>query len=282
MLSPFVIYAQQFYLKAQSGKNYPMNKSSYESASMYHTIYDNFTSDSVRENTSFYSLGKGREQHMAIGYDLNKYLALELGFSYLQGLTSTFSWKENYEVFIKPEYYLHINYKVERKGGMLSTSPALIIHAHSSRINPFLKVGLQIAYCSLQDKLEMKTLNTIPSYIGSEHMESILKFKDQTAVGYVLGAGMEINMFHNLSSFLSGEISQLSIKPTSASRTSYIVDDEDLFSSLSISEKEFVYSDSPLNNTPVNQPSQLLANKVSFSSWSINFGLKYSFVRDVK
>ena len=278
LLSPG-IKAQFFYVKARTGVNYAMDKSSYTTVSHFHTIYFDHTKNDSNTLVSHYSMGEGSTQSVLAGYSLNRFLAVELEMAYTGSKTEKFDWVDNYDQAGNTAYLMHFSYYLERKGHMINLSPALLCYYRFGKFSPYAAAAINLGRCSLEDALNIRLFNTLPGYVGYEHVSEVLKYQDKLVSGYKATAGCGYELFGNLSAYLSFEISEVSSTPVKSRITSYIVNYEDQLKTLSVSQSEYVYVKEPVKTTNKDEPSQLLAGKISYSSWSMNLGVRYNFIR---
>jgi hypothetical protein len=210
-------------------------------------------------------------------------LTLDLGYIYLDN--NNFGPEASLSFFIgKPKTIEHIvdgeidkQIIINRK--MLFFSPALfMIGTSKNEVNPYLSSGLLFNLWGNVTKTEFITKNE------TEKTEKISKINLNNAIGYKSKLGVLYSEDSEL--FFYGELQyqMISIAYKSEQLKSYKVNDIDLLSTLSVSEKEIEYqmelnhdsNYSLFNKLDPNKPLNIATNYANFNHFGLSGGLLWN------
>lgn len=209
-----------------------------------------------------YSLGKGLDFGLNVGYMMNANVGAELGVSYLLGGKTTFEDNSTYGTS-----------KVDIKGKMLRLVPAIVIATGMEKINPYAKLGLIIGIGSIKYTGHVTTSSAFKSGGPGDFVQ---KNKGGVAIGVMGAVGADFTLNDMLSVFAEINVEGLSYAPTKGELTEYKENGVDKLADLSVNAKKFEYVkkySSNENNSP-DVASKRLREKSPFSSVGLNVGIK--------
>ena len=225
------------------------------------------------------SYGKGFNFGGAVGYMFNKNIGAELGINYLVGGEITGSRVENNSGASFSDNYIS---EGKSSAKMLQFRPTIILSAGLDKINPYAKFGILIGSGSIEQSTNgtSKSINSFggSTITNSSTSDSTFKADGGTAIGFHSALGLSLNVNKNMSIFVELNMVNMSYAPTKGTQTSYNVNGVDQLSSLTISSTQLEFVDSTNSSDvqlPTN-PTKVLKENYAFSSFGINFGLKYS------
>ncbi len=202
------------------------------------------------------SFGNGMNINLKLGYNFTDNLGFELGANYLLGSTQTIE---------KDEDYLK-----EGKSSGLRLSPQLTFRLENGLYS---RMGLVVPVMG-------STIATVndKSNTGVETKISV-ENKGSFSVGFIGSIGYSYKVSDNLSVFGELEYLSLTIKQGTSSITEYTMNGTDVLSTLKTIQKETEYVDEVKNtdNTNVDAPRKVLANRAPFSAIGLNIGVMMSF-----
>lgn len=281
-------FAQKFYLKAGGGYKLQAGKTSFINADP-----NNFTSIAPSLDVSVDqnglatiedisgTLGGGLELNLTGGYELNNYMAVELGIVYLNGKEKEIGKFQDQISIEESTAYLE---------GVLLT-PALVIDPGFSGVNPYVRAGLVLTAAG---KLFVDTSVDVPDGGGPGtdiRVDARTVVEPDFSVGFggAIGALFPINEKVSLFGELEfrnftikakeGEIEEFSTVAVNGGTSTPIPDRQ--LEDLSVSETNFIFSDSYqasfVTDPPADQPTTLPLQYLNTGSFGFNFGVKMSF-----
>ena len=248
-----------------SQKMYVSIKTGYDFQSGTEKIGGNYiqtSTTSVSFENVYYSLGKGLNIEGAFGYNFQKYLGAELGFSYLKGGNTEFrlSTLVNNQLFTS-------------SGSMLKIIPSLVINSGYSKVNPHAKIGLIIG-------VNGKTETSLESISSTNKVSTVFLKDSGTAIGFKTSLGVLYSINNKFSLLAEANLTSLSYSPTKGRYTKWEENGVDKLPTINVIDKEFEYSESVSTNGVVantNEPRKTFTERLPFSSIGINVGLQYQF-----
>jgi opacity protein-like surface antigen len=259
--------AQKFYVKLGGGYSFGAGKASNIEGLGYDYSYDGTT----RTTTEVpFSLGKGVNLDLGVGYMFNEYIGLELGARNLFGLSNEF--KDNNS---SGGYTDNTTTKVSYSS--LALIPALkVVAPLGETFSLYSRIGISLP---LTGKATRETSET-DNYGGSTTTrESEAEVTSYFKLGYAAAFGVNIALSQNFSLF--GEISALAASFTTkeGTLTKYNVNGQDQLSGMDIHDKKTEYKKeytSGGSNDP-NTPDQDVAFTLPASSVGLTVGIQISF-----
>lgn len=227
--------------------------------------YNNSTIETSNTNatykTNILSLGKGINFGLNLGYNFNQHVAFELGVGYLKGATTTFK-----DTDFDGDY---IEYGYQSK--FVQIKPTIVLSGGFSKINPYVKFGLQVNSGSFDRIATRKT--------GSNILNIIQTFSGGLSIGFSGGLGVNYTLNDKISLF--GEFSFLTMKynPEKAVLTKSDNNGVDQLPTITTSQKEISFVDSFDTSAVLNPNEPTKQNKLSYplNSYGFSIGVKYGF-----
>lgn len=257
-------FAQNKYISINTGYNFGVSSTSlYFQTSTNGIDYSNKKLD--------LSLGKGVNLDCNFGYLFNKYLAAELGISYLYGTNSTV------------EGVLNNGSSVNRFSKTYASSvirlvPTIVISAGLPKINPYAKLGFIIGSASykLQSDEEFEYKNG-----SKQSLLSTTKYDGGIALG--LSNSIGVSYFYKEHICFLFELNAVNLS-YAASKSIVQVLELDRVSQMAgrtVYDNQVEYFDdysySSSNPINTNKPRKALKENVSFNSLGFSIGAKYQF-----
>lgn len=281
--------AQKFYLRAgggyklQAGKTNFINADPNGSTNIVPSLdirVDNDNNVRTTEDVSG-TFGGGLELALTGGYEINNYLAAELGIVYLNGKETVIGAYRNESTIEESTAYL--------EGVLLS--PALVIDPGFSGINPYLRAGLVLTAAG---NLFVDTSIDQPNGGGPGtdiRVDVRTVIEPSFSIGYAGAIGAMLPINEKISLFGEVEFRNFTLKPDKGEieelstmavtgGNSIAVPGQQL-EDRPVSQKSFIFSDSfqePINPEPSNDgPSTIPVQYANAGSMGVNFGIKMSF-----
>ncbi|NOX85514.1 MAG: hypothetical protein GXO86_06065 [Chlorobi bacterium] len=286
LLCNLFLFPQGFYVEPYYSRSFALEKSDFVYKSNTIEVYFN---DSVSErysvNVYHYSLGTGNNYGLTAGYVFSKkIIGIELDFRYFKGKTLNFS-SQDYLYFPQaPSYRVEFNYDYSLKSSFFSITPSLKLALSKNKWGFFLKTGLLIARCSIFYETNTWIYNTLPDYNYFEYYTAGVQYKPKWQTGIQGMIGGEYHLFDWLSFNVGLQYNSLGYRPESARVTEYKYRGEDKLDELTISEKEWIFSDSysSKTNNNKNTPTIMDAVTYTFSNIAIHIGARFHIIKKRK
>ncbi len=256
------IYAQNPYISLAGG---------YQLGSGKMNLGENYTSSngigSVQRVIGSY--GEGFHISGAIGYNINKNIAVEAMVNLIDGKsfeTSFYSSHSNGSGIV-----ISNKFELESRAEFIQFIPSLLVHFGWSKFDPFAKVGLILGTGTIfYSYREQDTYNDIESYY-------------ETSKGLGLGYKTSIGSFYHFNDWFSlfAEVSILSnnFSPTRGKLTSYKENGIELINEMSVSDREVKYQEEyDFNYTEdhnENEPSKEIKQSLPFGSAGLQLGIRF-------
>lgn len=279
---------QKFYLKAGGGYKLQAGKTNFIDADpngftkivpSVEVSVDNNDIATVEDVSG--TFGGGLELALTGGYEINNYLAAELGIVYLNGKEKVIgSWEDQVSIE-KSTAYLE---------GVLLT-PSLVIDPGFSGVNPYVRAGLVLTAAG---KLFVDTSVEVPDGAGpgvdvsvNAHtvVEPNFSLGYTGAIGALFPVNEKISLFGEVEfrnftiQAKEGEIEEFTTVSVSGGTATPIPGQQ--LEDLPVSAKNFIFSDSYQRTLgtepPTDQPVTLPVQYVNAGSMGLNFGVRMSF-----
>lgn len=214
------------------------------------------------ENVNF-SLGKGAYIGLGFGLKFNKYLAAELGLTYLSGGKSTATLK-SFDGFSRD---------ISLSANMLQINPSVVLTTGGFlKVVPYARLGLIVGVGNIEEydliKFQGNSANFTKKYTGG------------TALGFNAGLGLSYPLTANFSLFNELSLINMSYAPTEGKITSAFENNNPILKNLEVAEREFIYADIVTGGNTSQDPNKpTVSNKELFpmSSIMLNFGIRANF-----
>ncbi len=214
------------------------------------------------ENFKF-SLGKGVNAGINLGYMFNENIGFELGAQYLIGGKTTASEKQ-----------LNGNYQTTAfSSKMIQLKPTIVLATSMKNITPYAKFGMVIGSGKVLINREEKS--------GSDLDVENFEFSKGMSIGFNAAIGVSFPINNNLS--FSADINTINMQysPKKGTMIKYTENGIDKLASRSVRDKEIEFVKTKTYNslTPSSStlPTQTESVSLPFGSIGINIGVKYSF-----
>ncbi len=256
------IYAQKPYVELMGGYNFGNGKMNLGE------VYSSSNGIGSVERVKG-SYGEGFHIGGAIGYTINKNIALEAAVNLIDGRsfkTSFYSSHTNGLGLI-----ISNNYELESRSEFIQFIPSLMVHFGWSTFDPFAKVGLVLGTGTVYySYLEKDSYNDIESYY-------------ELSQGLGLGYKTSIGSYYHFNEWFScfAEFSALNINfsPNKGRLTSYKENGIEQIDSMPVNEREVefedVYDFNYNTNHNQNEPSKEMKQALPFGSVGLQLGVRF-------
>lgn len=160
------------------------------------------------------------------------------------------------------------------KGNMIRITPSFILAASGEKFIPYARVGLALG---VGGKVEFNT-----DYTNSDgDAESIEQILDENiAIGVSTELGLQMRLTERLSLLCAFNSYAMNWAPGHATVTKHVENGVDVLPTYTVYDKEVDYVESVTSNTSNppsgNEPEQLLKMFLPFSSYGLNFGVRFT------
>ena len=191
LISSFLIGQEEdnlkYFISFKAGKKSPLGISTEESQK------------SVFYKTPEINLGSGYEAELIFGYQFNKNIGVEAGFSYFKNdETITINYEDS---FRKQFEYL--------SGSIIQFKPSVVFNSGFKKVNPYIKTGINLA---IKKNIHRNTLTE--SYDGTRDFKSISDGSD-FPLGFHSSFGIEFKVIKKIVLFSEFSINVLKLKKVS-------------------------------------------------------------------
>jgi hypothetical protein len=261
-----ILNAQCFYGGIGGGYGFMAGSNNYGSdRNVLYTHSGSSLPDSTLHVTSrSYSLGKGINGCLYGGYQINRHLGVELGFSYLKGAQTS----------IRHTQYdstaLVVDDRETVSGVQFRITPALRFQTAVKKINVYMTAGMIIGVGSKEHDEQ--------DYYGGNNDVIIYTSSGRTAFGFHASCGTIWMFQKRFGLFAEVTANFLNWAPQRMVMTTYTVNGVNELSTLNSNLKETDYYAAVNSNysTNVNQPALAVLNYLPFSAIGFNFGIHFS------
>lgn len=253
------LFAQGIYVDIETGYGVKTSSQTLDYFGFYSVT--EFPDSSTVEQV-YISLGEGLHFGGAVGYMFNESIGAELGLSYLLGGGTT----------ARSESYDGDTTTYTLSSNMLRIIPTFVISSGFGRFNPYAKFGMVLGIGSVG--LEMLSIEE------AEVSRMTTKFDGGLAVGLKAATGASFTLRDNMSLFGEMGMINMSYAPTRGEVTEATLNGADMLPGMTTNEREIEFVDNYTAvgvPTPESQPDRRLKQKMPFSSFGINFGLRINF-----
>ena len=263
-----ITQAQGLYLGVNGGYGFSAGKSSYQTSSET----DGLSGSTITYTSKHYSLGKGINTGMYVGYMFTKNIGAEVAASYLMGykfdMNSTVNDQINQSTSTNDETI---------KGSMIRVIPALKIMIGEKKFHPYVKAGLVIGMGNkLIDDVNLTGTGVPPNSTS----ESIQEFKGGISIGFHGAAGINFMFTDRIGIFAEASGICQNWAPKKSTLTKSTSNGVDQLPTMTTYQKETDYVNSyttTSGNVDESQPQKSNKFYLPFSSIGFNIGLHISF-----
>ena len=256
----FTINAQaQFFIKAGASYHMPAFKTSY-----YDTVQP--PNQPIQTGETAHSFASGIGWDLTPGFQFNKFLSAHVGLSYLPKQTSV-------ETFFDANNRQRIQNMTSN--GAIFITPGIGLSKQFNKFSVCGTAGVTIPLVRniVVDEMGMGQINQ-----NQYDYESMAEIKSKPSLGWNASAGAEYSLSKLFSLYTTFGVNNVSVNYDTKTVMGYFdrIQNQDITDQLSPSQREFVYVDAvgPQDNMDPNQPTKLLNQSSSFSSYAIAFGIK--------
>lgn len=255
-LLSFTSQSQNMYVRASTGYNFPAARSNMENYLMNKWVGIVYPYNADRFQ---YSLGKGQNINVELGYTTKHNLGFELNFFYLRGM------KNIHEGI----YFENDIFRRELWGQFYAVNPGVHI------VCPLGKASLKMNVSGVFGMGNMY-FNQIGIFNGEEWMRYENKFSGGYYLGFKAGVDFIYPISNRWSLFLNVNWVNANYSPTKA-KTKYMDSSIDKTHLLSVGERETIFTNS-IEKGQYNQdvPSQRLRENFAASSIGLQVGIQWS------
>ncbi|MFK7949042.1 MAG: outer membrane beta-barrel protein [Saprospiraceae bacterium] len=261
----FSLSAQDFYIDVKMGFGQAISagQAGYYYRGSFFNDQDEFITD---------GFGEGLYLKSNFGYNYNSFLAFEFGFNFLKGQTVEFTHRSAF--FATSGIPGGGFYNHSQSINAFLFSPQLVFNVpNQSKIQPYAKVGIAISpFIKSTVDAELNELDSNDVYI-----KTIMK--GGTPLGFTASLGARYSISKRLAIVADFDLLNMTYRPYKSVITEYIVDGDNRYENLSISQRETLYiSKRESNGTPndINKPRELFPIMLPMSNINFNLGLQFN------
>ncbi len=261
--------AQKFYVNFNTG--YALKMGSRVGGGFIEFMNVSYKSNVEYDKLIYYSLGKGIQANISLGYMFNKYIGLDMGLSYIYGSKYKAEWKSDIPLSDYSETYMY--------GREININPSLILSTDfKKKINFFAKFGVVgakpvVFIDSKQDEGDYPD--------PSIRQITIQKFKlnGGLSIGASACAGVKYTASEKLAFTFDISYQVLSYAPKKGKMTEYTIDGKNILPDKTTSDKEFEFVEqiNSNDNKDTNKPTKFLKFKYPFGNVGFNLGVMCFF-----
>lgn len=278
LVSTLFLYSQHIYFEPHYSRSFALEKSDFVFVSSNTTFYYGDSANSDYHTATYHkSLGTGNNYGLLVGYKFPKgIISTEVDFRYFSSNILTFNSQDYYDSPEAPSYHIEFNDTYSVRSTSFSITPSLKMEIYYKRWGLFLKSGLLFARCSMDYDVETSIFNTHPDYYPFESYSKTIEYKPKWELGIQGAIGVEYQLGSLIALNLGIQYNAFGYRPESASTTEYKYRGEDMLNNLTISEKEFIFSDSYMSadNDSEDMPTVKASEIFTYSSFAIRFGVQ--------
>lgn len=273
---------QSFYVKVSGGYAFPL-ASEYigeKRSSIYLRETDpqsgNYVPAFIQENQIVKgSYTSGMTASGTAGYMLTEIIALEINLSYSAG--KQFRSSAIHQDIIDDQIINTSDASTVSRAKTFIIAPSISLTAlKDSKLSPFISAGPAISFSNLESNYERAS-----DFADQQSSKRHEKYSGGISIGFRSTIGLELKLNDRLSLFSEAAILVLSYYPREKETTKYEVNDEDLLSTLSESERRTIFvksyhSDTRTGADASTRPSKELKSSFEMNSIAVLTGLKIS------
>jgi hypothetical protein len=229
------------------------------------------TSDLISSNDKIYPVGLGKSFNINLhaGYELNDFLAIDLGVAYRMGLST----KHDVDGSTYPQKATWGEGTIKLKGSMLQIVPGLVIApVTESKLRAYGRIGLIIGLMpSILEKGDL----LFPYASTVDNDVYTFKYHGGMAIGGQAAIGADFSLSDLLSLYAEIYFDALSYTPKKGEYTKYEVNGKDVLPDFTTQDKEYEYvKDISGYNPSAGSPTQILRDSYPFNNAGLNLGVK--------
>jgi opacity protein-like surface antigen len=211
-----------------------------------------------------YSLGKGINIGVAIGYMFNKNIGTEIAINYLKGgktqglnrsLDNTF--EEN-----------------SIAASLLQINPKIVLALGYEKINPYSKFGLVIG---LNPSVVLTQNGQFFEDNITNKTELVTEFNGGQSIGFNAASGLMFNISDNFGLFGELNLTSLTYSPTKGTIKKAILNGINQLPQIPENEKNIKFLDEYTTSNTIDRSNEVRRFALPFGSLALNIGAKYSF-----
>jgi len=276
-ISTNVLFAQKWYVKADFGYGSGVHNSDFFTSSRTYNI----TTDTSTYYDTYYnnktSFGTGIYPSISLGYNISKYITIEMNLGYFKEKSKVIETKDVYNIVYG--YSSYANYQCTYTDRAIYLIPGLILSPNLEKINPYFSLGFVLG------KNSMKTENDNLLYdafsgASSPYTRALTEWISSggLSLGFKSTAGLEVYMSDRLKIFGELSYSSVSHTPGKAKMKKCSLDGVDQLPSLSTSDKEIEFVNEYSDNvtTDKDKPRAELKTTYNLDAILITIGIKYN------
>lgn len=250
--------SQNLYLTVSTGYNVSVGKSNFDN--FYHNklVGAFYTQDKERFE---YSLGKGMNVNLGIGYTTKRNIGFELEGSYLMGIKTIGT----------TDYFVSDVFKKEIWGRFYRIVPTIYV------LQPLKKLSVKIAVGGLAGFGKMYLDQSVTYNGGIPSFKYENEFSGGYYLGFKAGIGVLYPVTHKLT--LSVDVNWVNayFSPVSGRVKKFVSGGHDYTDILDVWDREFIYSNSvdKMFNTP-EEPAHMLRQNFAASSIGLQIGIQWN------
>lgn len=250
--------SQNLYVTASSGYNWGTNRSNFEN--YYHNKFVGAFYTQNKERFE-YSLGKGVNFNLGIGYTIKRNIGFELEGSYLLGI----------KTIGETDYFVSDVFKKEIWGRFYRISPAIYILHKVKRLSLKVSIGAIAGFGKMYLNQSVTYNDGIPSF----------SYENEFSGGYYLGFKAGIGVVYPLNNQLSffGELNWVNacFSPLHGRVTRFISGGNDYTDVLEVWDSEVKYSNSVDEMfSSADEPANMLRENFAASSLGLQIGIQWN------
>ena len=185
------IFSQKFYIKPNVGYSIETFKKGIITDSIFHMVYSDTIITSTKETLNNFSLIKGWNAGITLGYKFNSNIGIEMGISYYFGKPTSIEFSERYNFIDNPHNFVQIVGTNIYKSKVISLSPSILISKPFGDFIPYIKIGGCLNYILLNENYSEKVTTTLPGYFPFSNITSELRYNRSLSIGLLTSIGMD-------------------------------------------------------------------------------------------
>ncbi len=213
-------------------------------------------------------IGNGVNGNLSFGYLFNKYLGVDLTVNGFMGFPTGSDSVSSLLGSSRSE--------VKIAGDLISFIPGIVITAGLEKVNPYARFGVLIgAFPMLFQRYKMEN----PTVNPAQSAELTNSFYGGVALGYSATGGCDFSLNKLINLFVELSFSHATWSPNYSEVIEYTVNGEDRLSTLTTYQKKTEYVDKIKFdvNPSLDSPREALRETYPFSTFAVNFGVKFKF-----
>ncbi len=271
------LLAQSIYIKPFGGYGFNINGDIVTEESSYY-YEDN---DSINNYYAYEAFelanGKGTRFGLAIGIDVSKNIAFELGVLHTKSKSSEITYTDHVIHDFNTPYYLDLLHSYYLESSSWQFSPEISIKCNPALFTPYLKLGAVFGSTEIRDYYSISATTNMLGYYPFGNLNRVLEYEKKSSVGFTSTIGCDIYLADNFYIFTELRYSNIYCTPSKGEITEYNVNGDDELRTLNNNERyfEFVESYTDEDNYDPDEPQKLIYQRFALSNISVMAGLKF-------